>query len=73
MGGAANVGQVLNQLKAPSKNTKTAMSEVAPTQQQLKDAATKLYQEVEEANIQVPKNDYLNFAIKLNNNLRKMD
>lgn len=71
VGGAANVGQVLKQLKAPSKNTKTAMSEVAPTQQQLKDAATKLYQEVEEANIQVPKNDYLNFAIKLNNNLRK--
>lgn len=71
LGGAANVGQVLKQLKAPSKNIKTAMSEVAPTQQQLKEAATQLYQEVEAANIQVPKNDYLNFAIKLNNDLRK--
>lgn len=71
LGGAANIGQVLKQLKEPSKNVKSAMAETVPTKQQLKKAAKQLYEEVENAGIQVPKNDYLNFAIKLNNDLRK--
>lgn len=69
---STGVSQTLKSLKRPlSKNYKKALSQVAPSNDNLKDAAKVLYNEIEDAGIKVPRNDYLNFAMKLNNDLRK--
>lgn len=71
LGATANVSSVVGNLKQPLKgNVKDILSRVAPSNDQLKKAATALYSEIESANVKIPRNDYQNFAMTLNNKLR---
>lgn len=71
MGATANVSSIVNQLKTPLKGgVKEVLGKVAPTNEQLKAASTALYKEIDDAAVKIPRNDYQNFAMRLNNKLR---
>lgn len=71
LGATANVSSVVGNLKKPLKGSaKDVLAAVSPSNDQLRKAAAQLYSEIESANVKIPRNDYQNFAMTLNNRLR---
>ena len=56
---------------ALSRSPKAALSQSSPSIKALRDTASAIYKEIDNAGVRVPKTDYLDLGVKLNNIARK--
>ncbi|CAH0528411.1 hypothetical protein CTH30272_02095 [Allocatenococcus thiocycli] len=69
--GVKGAGRIVKPKNILEPKPKAALSQSAPEIKQLRQAASKLYKEIDDAGVRVPKSDYLNLGIKINNVARQ--
>lgn len=71
LAGVKGAGRFSKVKNAVEPKPKAALSQAAPEIKQLRNNASKIYQEIKDSGVTIPKNDFLNFGVKLNNVARQ--